>query len=397
MISYSHRDVTQMEKIKVGLTKAGFVVLVDQDQFSLSFSTRPEMNRLVDAADLLLVLFSPDSVASEPVQHEVKRGLKRERVEHRKIVFAAKVRPCSRVIAGWPEDRLWISLYGNFKKPFERLVRNLRRAAEFVVPLGQTPPCPEELATRTEKLLEAGGMRIHGRIGFYSRFGTPAEDDPRHRIMATPTSCYHIVGPAFFCTFRGWTLFWHFPKLPLTFPTLAAFSEALMVKSLVGARIDGYFSHPGRKGRDGWIEELGRLAKRHPRLMDVVVSPHAIAQAHYVRHNLVLLKWPREHPFLVYHRTQNYSLWHSLPTFFAPKTQTMEDLHTVVRLLKAVIQVEVPRLLIPADRWIFMDPGLRRTRKRRLVRRGPSKFFRLDDARSRWATCGRADPPSLSS
>ena len=155
------------------------------------------------------------------------------------------LRPRYRRLAGRPvvDQPLW-----QFQKAVRATVRNLRRAAEFVVPLGQTPPCPEELATRTEKLLEAGGMRIHGRIGFYSRFGTPAEDDPRHRIMATPISCYHIVGPAFFCTFRGWTLFWHFPKLPLTFPTLAAFSEALMVKSLVGARIDGYFSHPGAQG-----------------------------------------------------------------------------------------------------------------------------------------------------
>gem|GEM_PF-4237616 len=368
MISYSHRDATQMKKIKLGLTKAGFEVLVDQDQFSLSFSTRPEMNRLVDVADLLLVLFSPDSVASDPVQHEVKRGLKREQVEHRKIVFAAKVRPCSRVIAGWPEDRLWISLYSNFKKTFERLIRNLRRAAESVVPLAQTPPTPEELATRTEMLLEAEGMRIHGRIGFYSRFGTPVEDDPTRRIIAIPTSFDQIVGPAFFCTYRGWTLFWHFPRPPLAFRNLSYFSEALMAKGLVGARIDGHSSGTRRKGCDRWIGELRRLTKRHPRVMDVVVSPHAIAQAHYVRHNLALLKWPRQHAFLVYHRTQTYSPWHSLPTFFAPKTQTIGDLHTVLRLLKAVIQVEVPRLQIPAERWLFMDPSLRKIRKRGTIR-----------------------------
>jgi TIR domain-containing protein len=358
MISYSHRDAVHMEQIKQGLKKAGFEVLVDQDQFSLSYSTKSEMNRLVDAANVLLVLLSPDSVASKPVQHELKRGFKREQVEHRKIVFAAKVRPVSRVIPAWPEERLWISLYSNFKKSFERLVQNLRRAAESAVPLAQTLPTADELANRTESLLEDEGIRIRGRLLFYSRFGPRLEDDPARRIMALPTSFDQLVGPAFFCTHRGWTLFWHFPRPVLAFRTFSYFSEELMAKSLVSARVGGYMNH--RKIRDSWMEELTRIAKRHPRLMDVVVSPHAIAQAHYLRHNLALLKWPRQQPFLVYHQTNDYSPWHSLPTFFGPKTQTMGDLHTVLRLLKAVIRVEIPRLQIPAARWNHMDMRLRK-------------------------------------
>ena len=178
MISYSHRDAVHMEQIKRGLKDAGFEVLVDQDQFSLSYSTTPEMNRLVDAANLLLVLVSPDSVGSKPVQHELRRGLKREHVEHRKIVFAAKVRPCSRVIVGWPEDRLWASLCSHYAKSFKRLVRNLHNAAESVLPLAHTSPTGAELAARTETLLEADRMRIHGRVVFFSRFGPRSEDDP---------------------------------------------------------------------------------------------------------------------------------------------------------------------------------------------------------------------------
>lgn len=363
MISYSHRDLTHMQAIKQGLTKAGFDVLVDEDQFSLSYSTTPEMNRLVDTADLLLVLLSPDSVASKPVQHEVARGLRREIVEQRKVVFAAKVRPCARLIRGWPEDRLYINLCSNSKTLFERLVRNLRRAAKAVVPLAETLPTAADLADFAETLLERSGMRMLGRVGFFSRFGPTVNDDPARRIIALPISNAQFAGPAFFCTYRGWTLFWHFPKSPLVFRAYYDLTEVLFAKCLVAARIGGYLAN--HKISDPQMEELARMARRHPRVMDVVVSPYPIPQTHYARHNLALLKWPREQPFLVYHRTHAYSPWHSLPTFFAPKTQTVGDLHTVFRFLKAVIRVEVPRLQVPAERWMFMDDTLRKLRKRK--------------------------------
>jgi len=342
-----------MEQIKQALVKAGFDVLVDKDKFSLSHSTLPEMNRLVDAANLLVVLLSPDSIASKPVQHELKRGLKREQIEHRKIVFAAKVRSFSRRIPGWPEDRLWISLYPDFKKPFKRLVRNLRRAALSVVPLAQTSPTTEELAKEAERLLEEDGIRVRGNMIFYSRFGSAVADDPSRRIIALPTSNVDFAGPAFFCMYQGWTLFWHFPKTVLSFRAVSYLAEELLLaKTLLDIKMVA--TGPGK---DLWLRDLARLAKRNASLMDVVLSPHAISQAHYARHNLAFLKWPKQKPFLVYDKTRVDSPWHSLPTFFAPNTRTMGDLHTVLRLLKSVIRVEVPRLHIPSYQWPSLSLG----------------------------------------
>jgi len=133
-----------------------------------------------------------------------------------------------------------------------------------------------------------------------------------------------------------------------------------LVRHFLDVRIEGYLHRPDCKIRDPWMADLARLARRHRRLMDVVVSPHAIAHSHYARHNLALLEWQRQKPFLVYHQTDVYSPWHYLPVFFAPKTQTIGDLHAVLRLLKAVIRVEVPRLQIPAARWNFLDRSVRK-------------------------------------
>jgi hypothetical protein len=361
MISYSHRDATHMRRIKQELTESGFEVLVDEERFSLSYSTKPEMDRLVDTANLLVVLLSPDSVASKPVRHELRRGLDREKVEHRKIVFAAKVRSCSRVIAGWPEDRLWANLYNDYEKAFRRLVQSLRKAAKSVVPLAHTSQTPEELASRAEAFLQGDGMKIYARIVFFSRFGPKLEDDPERRIIAIPTTNPQEVGPCFFLPYRNWTLFFHFPRAK---STLSLTEPLIVAKHLLDAKIAGYLSRPDRKHRDTWLEELVGVARRHRLLMDVVVSPHPIARARYVRQNLALLEWKREKPFLVYHRTSIYSQFHSLPVFFAPKTQTTDDLHTLLRLLKATIRVEVPRLKIMAKQWDFLDPLLQKMRRR---------------------------------
>lgn len=364
MISYSHRDAAQMRQMKQELTEAGFEVLVDEERFSLSYSTKPEMERLVDAANMLVVLFSPDSIASKPVQYELRRGLNREKVEHRKIVFAAKVRPCSRVIAGWPEDRLCATLYKDYDKASTTLVRNLRNAAKFVVPLAHTFPTPEELASGAEALLEQDGMHIYGRIVFFSRFGPKLEDDPGRRIIAVPTTNPQEVGPCFFLPHRNWMLFFHFPRAASSLRRPSLTEPLILAKGLLDAKIEGYLSRPDREDRDTWMEELARVARRHRYLMDVVVSPHAIARTQYVRQNLAILDWERKKPFLIYHHRDIYSQWHSLPVFFAPKTQTTDDLHTVLRLLKAVIRVEVPRLGILAKQWDFLDPSLKKMRRR---------------------------------
>ena len=212
------------------------------------------MNRLVDAANLLLVLMSPDSIASKAVRHEVKRGLKREYVEHRKIVFAAKVRPCSRVIAGWPEDRLWCCLYGDYDKSFKKLVRNLHFAAQSVVPLAQTFPTRADSAATMEALLVKDGMRILRKLEFFSRFGPELEDDPARGVIALPTTYDQVVGPAFISSYRNWMLFWHFPKVALTSRTLPCFSEALfLARELLDAKIGGTYV-----GQIARFESLGR-------------------------------------------------------------------------------------------------------------------------------------------
>lgn len=372
MISYSHRDTVHMERIKRELREAGFQVLVDQDQFSLSYSTTPEMNRLVDTANLLLILMSPDSIASKAVRHEVKRGLKREYVEHRKIVFAAMVRPCSHRIAGWPKDRLWCCLYSDYDKSFRKLVRNLHFSAKSVVPLAQALPTCADLATTMEGLLIKDGIRVPRKLEFFSRFGPKFEDDPARGAIALPITYDRLVGPAFISTYRDWMLFWHFPKVALTSRTLLCFSEALFVaRALLDARIGGYMHRPDRKVREPWTEDLVRLARRHRRLMDVVVSPHPISPTNYIRENLALLKWQRLKPFLIYHKTEIYSHWHSLPVFFVPRSQTIADLHTALRFLKAVIRVEVPRLRIPTAPWNFLEPSFLKlsSRKPKRVRR----------------------------
>jgi hypothetical protein len=212
-----------------------------------------------------------------------------------------------------------------------------------------------------EALLIKDGMRIPRKLVFFSRFGPKLEDDPAHGAIALPITYDQVVGPAFISTYRDWMLFWHFPKVALTSRTLPGLSEALFVaRELLDAKIGGYIGRPDRKIREPWMEDLFRLARGHRRLMDVVVSPDAIPPTNHIRENLAFLRWERQKSFLVYHHADVYSHWHSLPVFFAPKTHTMADLHTALRVLKAVIRVEIPRLQIPTAQWHFLELPLQR-------------------------------------
>jgi hypothetical protein len=71
MIGHCHANKARAQEIR-GLLDDAFDILIDENYFEFSRSTKPEMKRMVTDAHVVLALLSPDSVKSAAVRYEVR-------------------------------------------------------------------------------------------------------------------------------------------------------------------------------------------------------------------------------------------------------------------------------------------------------------------------------------
>jgi hypothetical protein len=78
-VSYSrHQSEWVWERLVSELRVGGAKILIDRDQFEAARAVYRQMDDVQDRADLNILVFSPEYLASEPCQHEMKRAIARD-------------------------------------------------------------------------------------------------------------------------------------------------------------------------------------------------------------------------------------------------------------------------------------------------------------------------------
>ena len=211
MISYCHANEAEAQKI-ADMLKGSFEILIDENYFRLSRSTQPEMKRMVGDADVVLVLLSPASVASNPVRYEVKCALARELDEQRKIVFAAMIEHCA-PMPEWDSTRLYARLHSDFQREFARLKRSLLAAAAKALPRATTIPDSDTLIQLAKESITASRFNIIGDVDIRPYDADRSDDFFSLNLLNIDRISYFS---AFIATCGTWTcFFFYIPRVAI--------------------------------------------------------------------------------------------------------------------------------------------------------------------------------------
>lgn len=161
-ISYSHHDKTALERLHVhlkNLTRDGHIeTWFDRDILAGS-ELDAEIERELEAADLFLLVVSPDFIASDYcVEREMKRALERHAAGNARVVPII-VEECDwramselRQLKAVPTDGKAVSTWANPNTAYLNVVQELRRIVEADnAPLATAKAVPEPVAARPAK------------------------------------------------------------------------------------------------------------------------------------------------------------------------------------------------------------------------------------------------------
>lgn len=127
-ISYSHADKKWADALRSGLTEAGFEVSVPGDDIEAGENWHLEIGKALDRANAMVVLLSPDSVASRNNRAEIEFALGSPHFRDRLI--SVLVKPT--------DDVPWILR----KQQFIRATKNVGDTVHRVVTALQQSPVP---------------------------------------------------------------------------------------------------------------------------------------------------------------------------------------------------------------------------------------------------------------
>ena len=130
-ISYSQADKKWADALRSGLTEEGFEVTVPGDDIEPGENWHLEIGKALDRANAMVVLLSPDSVASKSNRAEVEYALFSPQFRHRLISVLLKP------TADFP----WILRKQQFIRATKNVTETVHRVAEALnkspVPAGQ--------------------------------------------------------------------------------------------------------------------------------------------------------------------------------------------------------------------------------------------------------------------
>ena len=370
MISYSHADKAEAERIR-SLLETSFEILIDERYFKLSHSTKPEMKRMVGDADVVLVLLSPDSVASDAVRFEVRCALKRESDEQRKLLFAGMIRHCKPMVE-WDNSRLYARLHSKFDAEFKKLKTSLVRAAAKALPKATAIPDSNGLYELARALLHRSGFKWRGEIEMIGRH-RPHQDNPLTATVMNLDDVKHFR--AFIATYDRWTMFFYFPRAAVSGSSERLFAfERMTTRMQIGTRFGAYLNDVAshRVERIEETESMIRAFRRFPNLIDVVLSPYSGGSTYAKRFDVKALSWPGNRAVLFYREDETGAGYATLPLLVAPKIETEQNLTDAMRMLKAALRTELHVHRAKAQRWDFFRPRPLRKRKRQARARGSS-------------------------
>jgi hypothetical protein len=124
-VSHSSTDTAVASRIAMGLEALGYRSWYDEWELHGGDSIVDRIQKALSACDVLLVLLSPKSVASEWVKRELNAGLMRELNGHNVIVIPVLIEDCD--IPALLKERAYVDLRSNFEDGFLNLHRSLRQ------------------------------------------------------------------------------------------------------------------------------------------------------------------------------------------------------------------------------------------------------------------------------
>ena len=127
-ISYSHTDKKWADALRSGLTDAGFEVTVPGEDIEPGENWHLELGKALDRANAMVVLLSPDSVASRDIRAEIEFALVSPHFRGRLIPVLVKP----------TDDVPWILR----KQRFIRATKNVDETVNRVVEALQQSPVP---------------------------------------------------------------------------------------------------------------------------------------------------------------------------------------------------------------------------------------------------------------
>lgn len=124
-VSHSSADAAVASRLAMGLEALGYRSWYDEWELHGGDSIIDRIQKALSACDVLLVLLSPRSVASEWVKRELNTGLMRELGGHSVVVIPVLIADCE--IPALLQERAYIDLRNNFEDGFLKLHRSLRQ------------------------------------------------------------------------------------------------------------------------------------------------------------------------------------------------------------------------------------------------------------------------------
>ena len=119
-ISYSHTDKKWADALRSGLTDAGFEVTVPGDDIEAGENWHLEIGKALDRANAMVVLLSPDSVASPNNRAEIEFALGSPHFRDRLIPLLVKP----------TDDVPWILRKQQFIRATKNVGETVRRVVE---------------------------------------------------------------------------------------------------------------------------------------------------------------------------------------------------------------------------------------------------------------------------
>jgi len=129
-VSHSNADTAVASRLAMGLEALGYRSWYDEWELKAGDSIVDRIQKALSACDVLLVVLSPRSVASEWVKRELNTGLMRELGGHRVVVIPVLIEDCD--IPPLLEERHYIDLRNNFEEGFFKLLDSLRQHREEI-------------------------------------------------------------------------------------------------------------------------------------------------------------------------------------------------------------------------------------------------------------------------
>lgn len=370
MISYCHANKKKAQEILAQFDPQ-FEILIDENYFELSRSTKPEMKRMVGDADVVLVLLSPDSVKSSAVRYEVSCALARESEEQRTVLFAGMIEPC-KPMPEWDSTRLYANLHTGFAKQFPKLKRSLLKAAGKALPRATAIPDSEALIELLKHSFASMGFNARGEVEMISR-RSDRPDNPLSATMFNLDGVKHFS--VFVATCLKWSCFFYVPKQAIAGRSERTFAhERFGVRSQIGARFGGYLANPDRRTSDSAeTEKLIRLFRRFPQQIDVIISPYSVATSYVRKFDVKTLSWPGTRAVVFYRTDGPDAGIATLPLFVGGAITNRETLSDALRALRAALRLELRTHGAVPEKWGFLSDGAfsKGTRRFRAARTRP--------------------------